>query len=205
MTLSDKLRWKVPVPEEVLKQTTAAPKQPGRVDAVLSMEPRLKSVSTQCSEPLPAVGAPACRRCRAASCSSAIGPPAGRPSEAAEPGQAETSRADMRRPSRRTASRRAFSAGSTAWKWSSRNSIVATTMSPRRDVGAGSARAPSGRSAHSDAACTRSDRPGSSRRSVAAARADGARQVGVHRHDDDAHRRAVSGRSALWHRRGSPL
>jgi hypothetical protein len=33
---------------------------------------------------------------------------------------------------------------------------------------------------------------------------DGARQVGVHRHDDDVHRRAVSDRSALWHHRESP-
>ena len=46
-----------------------------------------------------------------------------------------TSAADMAQTIASQCSRRAFSAGSTGRKWSSMNSIVTMTMSPRRDVG----------------------------------------------------------------------
>ena len=77
--------------------------------------------------------------------------------------------ADMQHSIASHPSRRAASAGCTARMWSSRNSIVAITMSPRAMSSWHSARR-SGSFAHWSAACTASVRPGISRRRSASAR-----------------------------------
>ena len=96
------------------------------------------------------------------------------------------------RPSRRTASRRACSAGSTARMWSSMNSMVAITMSPRA-MSARQRSSAAGSSPHS-AAAWMAERQARQLAPRAASRraSDGAGQVAVQRHDDDAHRASGS-------------
>ena len=84
-----------------------------------------------------------------------------------------TSPADMAQTIASQCSRRACSAGSTGRKWSSMNSIVAMTMSPRA-MSARQRSSAAASSPHSAAACTRRRRPGHRARQACGRRASAA-------------------------------